>query len=126
MKTIDNIVKGAIVAGALIATTGCSNYDITNTRLENIPKGYNKLVSHTIPTQGNVIRVRLLENEMYTQKVMDNKLEICGNKIEYEIQPDRQFTPKDMNHSDIYGRTPQNNNYWVAQRKGCITLEKDK
>ncbi len=127
---IKNKVKKGLTYLTVLSTlgsfTGCSK-DIP-VEYENFPRleqGF-EVADFNIPTKGEVIRIKKLEDQgygyVYDQRP-DGRLTIAG-VFEYEIKPKSRFAPKDRDHSDNLGRTPWENDYWVDQRAGTVTLEK--
>lgn len=73
-------------------------------------------VSADIPTKGDVIRVKLLANEDYTEtKNPDGSITLKG-PFEYEIE-------KESTVLDKYGNEIRD--FWEDVRKGTVTLEKE-
>jgi len=85
-------------------------------------KGY-EIVESDMPTKGDVVLVKKLENENYQTIQTDEGLELEGD-FYYKIRPQSKFCPKDDQHSDRWGRTPENSDYWGATRKGKVVLRK--
>jgi hypothetical protein len=119
-----NILKtGAFIAASTLYTS-CDEAP-KEIHAEGFPKGY-QIENADISTRGEIIRVKKLPGENY-QKTVDSITGIITFKgnFEYEIKPLRSAMPKSPEHSDIYGRTPENNDYWKAVREGKVTLRVD-
>lgn len=124
---LENIIVTSLVAMGIGATAM-----VTAPRIQDKPTIYQgfeqfqdyKAVEDSIPTKGDVVRVKMLENKNYDIQIEDNTINIRG-VFEYEIDPDTRFAPKNIDHSDIKGNNLQNSDYWQAQRFGRVTLKKE-
>ncbi len=79
-------------------------------------------------TKGDIINIKMIEGKKYiydTISINPEKIRIYGS-WNYEIKPERQFMPKNEEHSDMEGNTPKNQGkkYFEDTRTGSILLEK--
>ena len=125
--------KNTLKLGGLMALLGlysaCNKPAPKMPVLVGAPKGYH-MVDFQLPTKGDVDTIWFLPHGDYSiiplrkgEKLPHGGKEYIG-VFKYHIEPDLSFTPKDDLHSDMYGRTPQNNPYWYAERPGTVTLVK--
>lgn len=74
-----------------------------------------------IPTEGDVVLLKKLPFGNYEIKNLDNGSVIIAGNFYYEIRPQTKFAP-DLCHSDNFGNTPENSNYWGDIRYGTVLL----
>ncbi len=119
-KAITNLVVLATLSTAFI---GCGqDKKVEYSNFPRLEQGY-EVVDFNIPTKGKVVRIEKLEDQMYfSNEESDGSLTIAGT-FEYEIEPEGRFKPA-LEHTDNYGRTLSNSNYWIDQREGTVTLKR--
>lgn len=78
-------------------------------------------VACQIDTQGKVTEVDLVKGEDYSVTKTDDGTTVIEGKFNYRIKPDIAFAPH-ADHSDNYGNTPENCDYWADAREGTVIL----
>lgn len=131
-KLKQSISNGLVEIGLVLATAGVFGLFGFQTykRIDNAPETFKGFEKYTqkgyvvqkfdIPTQGDITEVKMLPKEQYRVSKKDGKLVLEGN-FEYSIEPDIQFAPH-ADHSDNYGNTPDNCDYWADTREGTVIL----
>lgn len=125
-KGLENLAAAGVVA-ALVGTLGfvgykkCANAPETYHGFDSFAeKGY-KPVACRIDTQGDVTDVTLLPGQYTKIKNADGTIKLDGRFL-YSIEPDSWFAPNSPEHTDNYGHTPENSDYWSDTRDGTVTL----
>ena len=114
-----------------VLTAGIGLNSLINCSPKNIPEVFNGfpelnqgyvITEFNVPTKGDIVSVSTTDE---TRRVIlpDSSIIYLG-PLHYTIQPDRKFMPQDLEHSDMYGRTPWNNEYWSDVRPGLVILER--
>jgi len=123
-------IKDKLILGAGIAAVATISYN----ELKDSPEtyvGFNEIkkeytpIDFDIPTRGDVILIEKLENKKYETYKKDNGDLVIEGDFYYKIRPQSKFTPQ-VDHSDMYGNTPENSDYWSSTRSGKVILRQKK
>jgi hypothetical protein len=99
-------------------------------RAIGFPQENAEVVSYNLGTKGDVIEIFRNDGTIITDSIvnLDESTtyfarEEDGGVLRYCNRPQGQFAPDGEGHTDTYGNTPQNSDYWCAERPGIVTIK---